>query len=439
VIPGITPIIEYPPLFGMNSVDDLKDLQPGECIELVNARPGNPPEIRKGCDVFLLEGSTGLTLIPPAIPHVSIEGTQHIVCWTQSGTEYKLVKINVDASPAVLTVVGTAVGFSNPFFSFVRMHNELYCFIDEIETTWAGQSTAVGSKIFSMYDNYNYLRPVVISGYPTITVHAQVTGTTYGAAENGKYVTYTASYIRRTDADAFTEAGIPKLMATALPGAAESIGSVSSIVTEQITGVGRAIVLSASPTTAALSALLETALVEGATHIRIFKSFAQATADDSVAAAKYFVVDLPINVRVIRADITGLTTTATDLSVTTATSHGFVNGDLVGFSGVVGTTEVNALDTEYEVAVTDADEFSLEDTDTEAFTPYTSGGYVGVVKDIEDIQGPSGVATSGVIGSNAPTSGPVIIKITGHGLNTGDQVLIKGSGGPFTAVEGAIY
>lgn len=64
-------------------------------------------------------------------------------------------------------------------------------------------------------------------------------------------------------------------------------------------------------------------------------------------------------------------TAANPGKVTTSTSHGYSNGDVVKITSVVGMTEVNNL--YFTVTVVDADEFTIG-VDTSAFTTYVSGG-----------------------------------------------------------------
>lgn len=56
----------------------------------------------------------------------------------------------------------------------------------------------------------------------------------------------------------------------------------------------------------------------------------------------------------------------------TAASHGYDNGDIVRLKDIVGMTELN--DAEYVITVVDANNFTLDDVDSTAYTAYTSGG-----------------------------------------------------------------
>lgn len=53
--------------------------------------------------------------------------------------------------------------------------------------------------------------------------------------------------------------------------------------------------------------------------------------------------------------------------------HGWATGDTVTFHSVNGATELNG--NSYEITVTDADNFTLDDTDGDDFTTYVDGGY----------------------------------------------------------------
>jgi hypothetical protein len=62
--------------------------------------------------------------------------------------------------------------------------------------------------------------------------------------------------------------------------------------------------------------------------------------------------------------------------ITTSEQHGLATGNQVSFFGLGGMTQLN--DNFYYVTVLTPNTFSLNDTDTTAFTPYTSGGYVAI-------------------------------------------------------------
>jgi hypothetical protein len=439
----LEPLIEYSPIFGMNTVNDLKDLAPGECTELVNARPGNPPTIRNGCDVFIVSGSENYTLVPPAIAHTSEEGTEHVVFWVLSGTDYKLVKVNAESPRPVLTVIGTATGLSDPHFSFLKAHGELYCFCDEEMATWDGLTNDLSHKIITIGDNYSVSRPMNITEEPAIaSVTVDTSGIAYGSDQNGKFVCYAASYIRRDDSAAFNSSGYPTVVTTAVPGSLEGPSSTGTFYVKQVTSTSESFILSVLDESESRAE----AIAQGATHVRIWKSFAQATSQEAQDASKYFVVDLPASGLSLRSQITAVNTAEQDVSVDTSTAHNLTTGDSVAFINVGGSTELNTGS--FTATVSDSNTITLDNTDTSNFSAFTTGGYVGKTKAITNIVGPAGTAyqiyTYGVSGggysgsggyqSYTPTSGPIIVTAAAHGLVTGDTVILKGSGGPFTAV-----
>lgn len=68
--------------------------------------------------------------------------------------------------------------------------------------------------------------------------------------------------------------------------------------------------------------------------------------------------------------ITGIT--QANPAVVTATAHGFVTGNLISISGVVGMTEVNGRS--FTITVLDVNTFELNGEDSSGHTAYTSGG-----------------------------------------------------------------
>lgn len=74
----------------------------------------------------------------------------------------------------------------------------------------------------------------------------------------------------------------------------------------------------------------------------------------------------------IKQNIEGITlTSGSDVSILIS-SHGYIDGALVKFDSLGGTTELNG--NFFFITVTDASNFTLDDTDGDDFTAYTSGG-----------------------------------------------------------------
>jgi hypothetical protein len=80
-------------------------------------------------------------------------------------------------------------------------------------------------------------------------------------------------------------------------------------------------------------------------------------------------------------DIEGITLSGTDPVSIQITAHGLTTGREIIPSSVGGTTEIN--DNIYKITKTDADNFTLQGTDSSNFTAWTSGGEVAVY-DVDD-------------------------------------------------------
>lgn len=72
--------------------------------------------------------------------------------------------------------------------------------------------------------------------------------------------------------------------------------------------------------------------------------------------------------------IIAITLTGTDPVAIESSTHGLTTGDTVLIAGVVGTTELN--DNRYVVTVVDADNVTLDGTDSSNFTAYVSDGTI---------------------------------------------------------------
>lgn len=113
--------------------------------------------------------------------------------------------------------------------------------------------------------------------------------------------------------------------------------------------------------------------------------------------------------------ITGIT--AASPGVITSAAHGFVTGDRIYLSHILGMVELNAQ--EFLVEYIGADSFSLKTlagaaVDTSTYTTYGSKGDIALVRDV-------GLAITGV--SKAAAG---IVTIAGHGFATYDKIYISG-------------
>ncbi len=85
---------------------------------------------------------------------------------------------------------------------------------------------------------------------------------------------------------------------------------------------------------------------------------------------------------VLDYDVSGITLSGTDPVSVEVLDHGRVTDDEVKFADVVGTTLLNG--NTYPVTLTDADNFTLQDTDSSDYSVYTSGGTIGTGLAIEN-------------------------------------------------------
>lgn len=364
---GIEPIKNFPPVFGMNTVDDIYDLREGECVELVNARPGNPPEIRKGCDVWLITGTSGYTLVPPWIVYKTDGGTQYIICWVQDGDDYHLVKINTDLKPPTILIIGTATNLSYPYFDFIKLHNSIYANINE-SMTWEDDSTLVGNKIIipGEINSTDEVREQSIRSIPSIT-SVELTASGIWTAATDDFITYAVTYVKHSDAVGFS-GGKPVQVTSYNPGINEGFEEPTYRETIEIVGSNVGILINL-----ATGYSRRTAQNEGATHVRIYKSLRQNTADDAEGATKYWMKDVPLITDI--KDISDITLDKNPVKITTVENHGCLNSESVRIYGVLGTTELNEND--YTVVNSDsAKVFRLSGTDPSNFSRYVSGGHV---------------------------------------------------------------
>lgn len=100
--------------------------------------------------------------------------------------------------------------------------------------------------------------------------------------------------------------------------------------------------------------------------------------------------------------------------VITSARHGYVTGDQVTISDVVGMTQLNG--NTYTITVIDADSYSLDATDSTGFTAYSSGGLSRVVTPIQDI-------------TDITQASPAVVTVAGHGYSAGDVLWLNGVSG----------
>jgi len=141
--------------------------------------------------------------------------------------------------------------------------------------------------------------------------------------------------------------------------------------------------------------------------------------------------------------ITGVTLSSGDAVAITLASHGLTTGRQVTFSGTVGTTELNG--SIYRVTSTGTDTFTLDGTDSDNFTTWTSGGAC-VKYDINDgswpqlmTEAPSQLFEENVQSNSdetwTVTSGVVSVSTTSADTSRNDvrwSYYLKGGSAPFS-------
>lgn len=356
-----------PPVRGMNTYDDPKDLRSGEVVQLTNARPGNPPEVRKGCAAILFAYGSSWKFIPPGVAFYAEEAGKHfIIVWVQiAATGFKLLSIPEDTDG---TDVGElfATALTDPHFTALALHGWVYTFI---RTTYAASGIRVVEE-----DGFT-LRFGYFDSSPVHNGNVVSVGDASGVFSIGKFYCYAFTAVRRNDDAAFEAGGPapgiilpPGITATFKP--AETIAFMPGIVEGVETYGNRETVEIVDDTIntlyvnwLALDVWGATALSlrgRGATHFRVYRSLGQDTEDESLGATKYFLVDIPLSVLVKTVPYTDIDTASDEV---TLTAHGWVDGQELYYSGdAAGLT----TGTKYYAIRVDADSFKLAGTYAEA-------------------------------------------------------------------------
>lgn len=239
---GMIQLVDGPPIYGMNSIDDPKTLKPGECVKLVNAFPGNPPRPRNGCTGLLLSGSTpNMRFVPPGISF-EYNNILYALVWVYDSSTSKHVLSAVRIVDGVFTQVALsefALGLY-PLFDMLEVHGNVYTSTSENMTTWKSSSDGAGS-------NHKVIESPTVVRDMCISYAGSAAGLAYGAVNgvlnSGKYVEYSFQYVRRNDAEAFEAGGAisgillppnitagyrPKRIDTYLPGACIGVEDISN-------------------------------------------------------------------------------------------------------------------------------------------------------------------------------------------------------------------
>lgn len=320
-------IQEIAPIYGMNTVDDARTLRPGQCVRLLNALPGNPPQILNGSTGSALVGTNTYRFIPPGI---SFEYGAEIyaVVWVYdaTSTNYKLIAIKISnktfAEYGDAAIVGTQV----PMFDFINIHSCIYA-VSNGMSSWKGSANSVGIKVI---EGPATVRALSFSYAAAITSVTRSSGSVFTL---DKFVQYAFQYVRKNDATSFTTgtpvsgmilppalAGkVPITATTFLPGAMIGPEDTANRKSLQFTtGNQGAVTIDID-----YAGDHAKALAQGATHIRVSRSLEQDSLILAEGATKFFLFDLPL---------LGTGTTSFTDSVTNASLSGEDNQLITGYT-----------------------------------------------------------------------------------------------------------
>lgn len=362
---GITPIQEAPPVYGMNTVKDFQDLMPGECVRLVNARPGNPPDVLKGSDIWLIPGSLNYRPLAPALSVVDLDGNPRIYLWVLDGNTYRLLEVNTAAKPMTVREVTYVTGASGLSFCLLAIGEHIYTLCSS-SARWGGSINYSAGKIFragvhnSMVEHCFAFAPQVAGVYLTDGLMWNQTG--------GQYISYAATLVRRTDLQAVDSAGNFIKSRIYLPGDNESFERPSFRKVLHIESGSWNI----SVDTTLPAEAYQAAIAQGATHLRVYKSVKQASEQNARDAVHYWFIDVPISS--LSLAVTSVVLPQNAVIVTTVSAHGLTTAEDVRILNTTGCEGLNDVVT----AVGDTTEFTfaLPSANPVGLTPYQSGGIV---------------------------------------------------------------
>jgi len=322
---GMLKIKDNAPIHGMNTVDDPKRLKDGECVRLLNAFPQNPPILRNGCSGSLLVLIDEKDeFIPPAICF-----GDYTLVWIYNDTEKKYyLAVYTSAAPADIAETGHA-GLTDPVFNMLDLHSCIYAFLNQAMASWHPASgsedttAALGNKVI---ESSAIVRDMCISVAGAVSALTQSVDA--GPFSNGDCFDYAFEYVRRNDAASFKAGstpsgmilpvgitGVPQRIDTFLPGMCIGIEDVDNRKAIQITA-------DASKTTLDISNSHASAILQGATHLRVCRSRRQDSTVNAQGATKFFLCDLPI----------GVATKTYDDTTTDAALSGETNQLITGYS-----------------------------------------------------------------------------------------------------------
>lgn len=390
------------PVKGMNSRDDIKDLKPGECVQLTNARPGNPPVPIRGSRHHKIADTVDYVYASHAAAYKTTDGTWWAIVWIKDGTDYKLLKINL--TTWVTESLGTATGLTDPAFRFIRVWNYIYSIVDD-DMYWDGSDTATRHKIIELDNENAVVREMSIDIAAQVAGIATDTGDTTHAAG---FYNYAITFVRLTETDAFDSDGLPQLIETYSPGVVEGVENTSYRKT-----AGDASLTFSSTISLYDSSLdqdIGDARAQGITHVRIHRTRLQTTEALAQDATLFYLMDLPLPDNLPQRLVANIELQADNLTLT-VTGHGYSPGNAL-LMDLSENTDLNG--TVNAFTVDDANTLNITGTDTDSFDAYSSGGKVSI--DYFSIASVDLLSASLVR----------IVTTADHGWSTNDTVFVAG-------------
>jgi len=123
--------------------------------------------------------------------------------------------------------------------------------------------------------------------------------------------------------------------------------------------------------------------------------------------------------------------TGVPVEITTSIDHGYSTGDTVTFDSVGGTTELDG--NSYVVTVTGSTTFTLDSTDGDDFTPYTSGGTAQKTNKWYEVRNFDNELN--IAGMTDGGATDISVNVVSHGFSTGDRITFTNLGGANGADE----
>jgi hypothetical protein len=399
----ITPIQEAPPIYGMNTLLDAQDLPMGQCIELVNARPGNPPVVLQGSDVWLLPDSLNYRLVPPALSILDVYEKPRIYVWALDDNTYKLLEINAETLPMSVREIGYANGLTAPRFGLLSIGDKIYATASET-MLWNGILERSAGKIInpgvigSDREHCFSFAPIISDVYATA-------GGTWDPVTNANFINYAVTLVLRDDPASFDASGNAIKTNIYLPGASESFEDFSGRQTIEIEDSDQRLLIS----TSLPQGMYQKAVREKATHLRLYKSTRQSTAQNAVDATHYWLMDVPLGV--VAMSINGISLSKNPVGITTVQNHGLSNSDSVLLWAIEGSTQLNGETGTVGDAA--AKTFSLTGQSPVGISKYVSGGVI-----LTD--------SVGISSMNIPDNYTTFATTGTSEVNVGDSIIVAG-------------